>query len=201
MIEQARRRMMMVGKNRYVYVNYIESDGSAYTDLPIQTYKYFYIKIDVFIGNNSGGIFVIGARDSNGKGTTFGGGSASEWVRYDYNGVRQEDKSYLMSQKRVNVIINDGVAAIYEDGILRSSLNITSTTVIANKYRWYVFAINNAGSPIGFMKGKIHSLSIEVGNEAYNYKPAYDKETHQYGLYDELHDDFRTSLSTPFSGN
>ena len=201
MIELARRRIMMGGKKRYVYVDYIENEGSAYTDLPIQTYTDFRIECDIYFGYNSRGVFAFGARDSNGKGTTFGGGSASEWVRYDYNGVRQEDTSYLMSQKRVNVIINDGVAAIYEDSILRSSLNITSTTVIANKYRWYVFAINNAGSPAGFMKGRIHSIRITVGAEAYNYKAAYDKETHQYGLYDELHNDFRTSLSTPFSGN
>lgn len=181
----------------YTYYNYLESDGNGqYIDTGVCVGGDWSIEIDdLWLYQNSGGVsdWICGARTAyNNNDYSLRGQSGRLMPRY----YRDSSANYPITyQHRYQYVRHRNKIAIYSEGAIVYSITPALLTT-SSAYTHYLFAMNNAGSPIveSYTK-RIGNVRIYDDNDTLvrDFRPAVRIADGVSGMHDVVNDVFYPS--------
>lgn len=174
----------------YTQLEYIESTGTQYIDVPnFEVASDFGFEIDFAAAYISGqGLFSF--RDNDG----------GTWTRlYDVNNHRyvsrfDNEQYFTPTSDRQIVTLNGSTGDVEIDGVTQFTLSTISNTASGIMC---IFGMETLGNHSGLSTGKIYSLKFKTGSDTtHSFIPAKRISDSVIGLYDIVNDVFYTNDGT-----
>lgn len=190
----------------YQEVEYIESTGTQYIDTGIVLNNGCVITLDFLIAESSVNRFIYGWRRKNGYADPYQAiiGANAAKMRYVAVGRASVNvpqcfrydvrNKILIDSVNKQVLVNDIVTDCGADFSNGKAFNENGSSEVHP----YLFAFNNAGTPIAISKDiRIYAYSVQYGDELLqSFIPCYRKLDDVIGMYDLVSKQFYTNHGT-----
>lgn len=111
---------------------------------------------------------------------------------YDFNSRGSFSKSVFPNDTFVDIDINKNVCKVNGTQVA----SVTASTFTTTTYPFLLFAHNNIGTPVDFLRGRVSRIKITDGSIQHDYISCYRRSDMKPGMYDLVGRQFYTNSGT-----